>query len=198
MNANHFNRHHGHHPLGCVRCVGHLLRLAVVVLGGLYGAALSAQELPQSTACQQALEAFGRAEMALLASPAASSAAPLDAAAQAQRVLAVNAQLYPFRQRVADVCLGGMTTSPPPSQRAWTGAVPARPVPPDRAVPSLRPAPGPLPNLPPRPEPPVMVSNCNGATCLGSDGSTLTRVGPNLLMGPRGVCTQQGLFLRCP
>lgn len=61
----------------------------------------------------------------------------------------------------------------------------------------------PLPGTPPvtvplpRFDPPVTVSNCNAATCLGSDGSTLTRIGPNVV-GPRGVCTVQDMFLHCP
>ncbi len=49
----------------------------------------------------------------------------------------------------------------------------------------------------PRFEAPVTVSSCNAAVCIASDGSTLTRVGPNLV-GPRGLCSVQGGFLRCP
>lgn len=160
------------------------LGVGALALGSLLAAA---QELPQSPACRTALEALGQAEDALLDAGAAS-------APDTDRQRAVAARLLPLRQRVADACLGGLTTSPPPSQRSWSTPTPARPA----AAPPRTPPPAlPPPAAAPRVEPPVIVSHCHGATCLGSDGSTLTRVGPNLV-GPRGVCTQQGIFLRCP
>jgi len=41
------------------------------------------------------------------------------------------------------------------------------------------------------------VTHCSAAACFTSDGSTLIRVGPTLV-GPRGACTVQGGFVRCP
>jgi hypothetical protein len=156
------------------------------------GAASCAEELPRSPACRTALQALERAEDAIADTAAAASAPRADA----ERQRAVAARLQPLRQRVADACLGGLTTSPPPSQRTWIA-----PAPPQALAPAPRarvpaPIPEPLPPLP-RVEAPVTISNCNAATCLGSDGSTLTRVGPHLV-GPRGTCTVQGVFLRCP
>jgi hypothetical protein len=107
----------------------------------------------------------------------------------------VAAKLQPLRQRVADACLGGMTTSPPPSRRTWVLPPSPRAAP---VMPSARvatPQPGSEPLL--RWQPPVTVTHCTGATCTASDGSTLTRVGPTLV-GPRGACTLQGSFLSCP
>lgn len=153
-------------------------RLAAGALAAGSVVAASAQALPQSSACRTALEALGQAEDALLDAHLARAASAPDT----------------DRQRVADACLGGLTTSPPPSQRSWKPPAPARPgATPPRTQPSALPPPAAAPRV----ETPVIISHCNGATCLGSDGSTLTRVGPNLV-GPRGVCTQQGIFLRCP
>lgn len=148
-------------------------------------AAAAAEDLPRSPACRTALEALERAEDAI----ADAASAP----ESADRRRSVAERLLPLRQRVADACLGGLTTSPPPSQRTWIAPAPLRtmPLPP-------RPQPRPLePLVLPRPEAPVTINHCYAATCLASDGSTLTRVGPNLV-GPRGTCTMQGVFLRCP
>jgi hypothetical protein len=154
---------------------------------------LGAEELPRSPACRTALAALDDAEEAIAATAAASSASLSDQ----QRQHSVAARLQPLRKRVADACLGGLTTSPPPSQHSWV--VPTAPARPVLAAPRL-PTP-PVPSVPsvvlPRPEVPVTVTHCNAATCVASDGSTLTRVGPNLV-GPRGSCTVQGSFLRCP
>lgn len=154
---------------------------------------VSAQDLPGSAACRAALQALSQAEDALIAAAAAS--APEAAAGDRQR--AVAARLLPLRQRVADVCLGGMTTSPPPSQHTWIGEFPNRTAAP--AAPTVR-----MPQInvpvvtipPPRFEPPVTVT-CNGMSCVASDGSALTRIGPNVI-GPRGPCTVTGAQVRCP
>ena len=150
-------------------------------------AAVQAEELPKSSACRTALHALEEAEDAHAA--AAASAAPPDQ--QRQRLVA--ARLQPMRQRVADACLGGLTTSPSPSQHTWVA--PSLPSRPDAVAPRV-PTP-PVTSSIPRVEPPVMVTHCTAATCFGSDGSMLTRVGPTLV-GPRGTCTVQGNFLRCP
>lgn len=144
-----------------------------------------AEELPHSSACRTAITALEQAEDALADSAAS--------APGRQRADAA-ARLKPLRQRVADACLGGLTSSPPPSQRSWTPPPPAaraQPLPP-------RAQPRPLPplDLPSQP-PPVTITHCNAATCTASDGSTLTRVGPGLV-GAKGACTVQGVFLHCP
>ena len=169
----------------------HLARaLGSAALAGLLQGAALADELPQSSACRTALQALTEAEDVLVASAAAKASSPSDP--QQQRSVA--ARLQPLRQRVADACLGGLTTSPSPSQRTWVAPVaPARPA---VAVPRA-PQPATPPVAVPRIETPVTVNHCNAATCVASDGSTLTRVGPSLV-GPRGACRVDGVFLRCP
>ena len=155
----------------------------------LLSGAAQAEEPPRSPACRTALEALERAEDAI--ADAAASAPRTDA----DRQRTVAARLQPLRKRVADACLGGLTTSPPPSQHTWVVPPPVQPAP---VVPRVQmPARPVMPEPLPRPEAPVTVIQCNAATCLASDGSTLTRVGPGLV-GPRGACTVQGMFLRCP
>jgi hypothetical protein len=157
-----------------------------------------AEDLPGTRACREALSQLDRAEEALVSSPASAASAGADR----QRTAA--ARLQPLRQRVADVCLGGQVTSPPPSQHTWVApTLPAVPASPGRTTYLPRPPQPVMPAVPPvtvpvpRVEPPVTVSHCNAATCLTSDGSTLVRVGPTLL-GPRGTCTVQGVFVHCP
>ncbi|HEY8876037.1 MAG TPA: hypothetical protein VIN03_00650 [Roseateles sp.] len=156
---------------------------------GLVCAAVHADELPRTSACRTALQALEQAEDAIAASAAAS--APADQ----ERRRAVAAQLQPLRQRVADACLGGLTTSPPPSQHTWIAAPAPRTA---AAIPRVPMPATPLPTVPPpRFEMPSMVTHCTAAACFTSDGTTLTRVGPSLV-GPRGACTVQGSFVRCP
>lgn len=166
--------------------------LRVIGLLALLGGRALAEELPATSACQTALKALAEAEDALLAANAAAPAGP-----DAQRRRAVEARLYPQRQRVADLCLGGLTTSPPPSQRSLV-------LPPLATRPDLRgsrppgqPALPPLTVPLPRFEAPLTITHCNAAVCTASDGSTLTRVGPTLI-GPRGACRAQGGVLSCP
>jgi hypothetical protein len=155
------------------------------------GAAPAADELPRSPACRTALQALEQAEAAIVDASAASAVRLPDV----DRQRAVAARLKPLRERVGQACLGGLTTSPPPSQHSWTAPAPApRAELPPRPLPPVRPL---EPLALPRVEPPVMVTQCNAATCLASDGSTLTRIGPTLV-GPRGACTVQGAFVRCP
>lgn len=164
--------------------------LGGAVLAGLLQGAALADELPQSPACRTALRALNETEDALVASAAAKASSPADP----QRQRSVAARLGPLRQRVADACLGGLTTSPSPSQRTWAAPVAA-------ARPAVAMPRAPQPTAPPvtapRLETPVTVNHCNAATCVASDGSTLTRVGPTLV-GPRGACRMEGVFLRCP
>ncbi|MFN3302818.1 MAG: hypothetical protein ACK44A_03770 [Roseateles sp.] len=151
------------------------------------GVAAAAEELPGTPACRAALQALEHAEAALVAAAAASAGGVADA----DRRRDIAARLFPQRQRVADACLGGLTTSPPPSQRSGMLPAPAYQAP-SRMPPPARPAEPPL-----RWQTPLMIGSCNAATCVTSDGSMPTRAGP-LLIGPRGACTQQGVFLSCP
>lgn len=165
---------------------------AVLLMAALFGGVAHADELPKSPACSTALKALADAEDALAAARATES--PI-AQPDVQRRDAVAARLQPLRQRVVDACLGGLTTSPPPSQRTWVAPSLPRQAP---ASPQVRTAPKPLGSEPLlRWEAPATVTHCNGATCTASDGSTLTRVGPSLV-GPRGACRVEGVFLRCP
>ncbi|MFT7772541.1 hypothetical protein [Roseateles sp.] len=160
------------------------------MLPALIGAGALAEELPRSPACHTALQALEEAEDGIAATAAASAVVASDL----QRQRAVAARLQPLRKRVADACLGGLTTSPPPSQRTWVVPTQSQQSGTARA---------PLPATPqvtvplPRFEPPVTVTHCTAAACFTSDGSTLTRVGPTLV-GPRGTCAVQGNFVRCP
>lgn len=157
----------------------------------LLSAAAQAEELPRSSACRTAVQALEDAEDAIAASASSAAATAVDD----QRRQAIAARLQPLRKRVADACLGGLTTSPPPSQRTWV--LPESPVRPGVLTPRLA-QPTPPPVTPPRQEPPVMLTHCNATTCIASDGSMLTRVAPGLVVGPRGHCTVQGPFVRCP
>jgi hypothetical protein len=142
-----------------------------------------AEDLPKSKACRTAVDALEQAEDAIAAS-AAASATPSDPL----RLRTIAARLQPLRQRVADACLGGMTTSPPPSQHTWLAPLPLRP---DTAVPRVAMPATPGLTVPPRFEMPPTVTYCTAAACFTSDGATLPRVGPGLV-GPRGACTVQG------
>lgn len=165
---------------------------ATLSIAAALGGTAWAGELPKSPACSTALKALEETEDALAAARATES--PI-LQPDVQRRDAVAARLQPVRKRVADACLGGLTTSPPPSQRTWAAPSPTRQAP---ASPQVRAAPKPLGSEPLlRLEAPVTVTHCSGAICTASDGSTLTRVGPNLV-GPRGACRVEGMFLRCP
>lgn len=173
-----------------------LNRAGLLALALMSGAASAAEELPASNGCHLALQALGQAEHALMAEGPASAA---QTGRDETRRRAAEARLLPLRQRVADACLGGLTRSPSPSQHTINGltapAVSARPLP----RPPLMPVPVPVVTVPlPRIDPPVVLNHCTGAACLASDGSTLTRTGPNQLVGPRGVCTTVGTVVRCP
>ncbi|MFG6416540.1 hypothetical protein ACG02S_21830 [Roseateles sp. DC23W] len=170
-----------------------MMKASSCLVSGLCGlwcvalhAAAQAEDLPGSSACRTSIAALELAEDALVESAASAPARQRDEVA---------AKLKPLRQRVADACLGGLTTSPPPSQRTWL--LPAAPARAQPLPPRAQPRPLPPLDLPRAEPPPVTVTHCNAATCTTSDGATLTRVGPGLV-GPRGSCTVQGVFLRCP
>ena len=171
-----------------LRWVGVVLLLGLACSGGVLAA-----DLPKSPACQSALQALDHEE----AEMAAEAKGDGHKTSGGARLQVAEIRLRPLRERVARECLGGLDTGPSPSQHTWVAPTPVRP-----AAPLARVQPQPTtpiaPVVPmPRIDPPVTVANCVGGTCLASDGSRLTRVGPNLV-GPRGTCTMQGAFLRCP
>ncbi|MEJ5988822.1 hypothetical protein WG902_02395 [Ramlibacter sp. PS3R-8] len=100
------------------------------------------------------------------------------------------------RSAAAAICLG----SAAPPQRPGRVMQPPVAVPPpqiDLPVPVA-----PLPPLVPAP-PPVAIGRppapalCDAGGCWSSDGTHLRHVGPNLI-GPNGLCTQQGVLIACP
>lgn len=149
-----------------------------------------------STDCRRALEALEARETALLASRK-DGAQP-----DARDRPAPDARLQTLRQQAARACLG---------HRADPAAAPRQTARPPIVVPPVgvgQPAlKVPLPGAPTQPsagrvdlppvEPPLVVLGCDAGGCWASDGSRLQRLGDQLL-GPRGLCTLQGTFLRCP
>ena len=101
-----------------------------------------------------------------------------------------------LRGAAAATCLGSAT----PPQRPGRVAQPPVSVPPPRIDLPVRVAPLAPPALAP---PPVAIARpsapalCDASGCWASDGTHLRQVGPNL-MGPLGLCTQQGALIACP
>jgi hypothetical protein len=164
------------------------MRLASLALACLLGAPTThAQDDPlEAPACREAMEAV-RAQEA-----AASAAREADGA----RRSATLAELKAARQKAAHACLRSREDRPPPPGRRAQPPVSAPPSP-------LPPAPGvtapPLPATAPRQAAPlVSITSCDQAGCWASDGSRLQRAGPNVLVGPRGMCTTSGSVLLCP
>ncbi len=141
---------------------------------------LHSAECRQALADLQVQESAGKAIQPVPdASNAAASAAGLGAA----------------RRLVLHRCLGSRLDAPPP-QAALRRVQPPTVVPPVSAGGGM-PAPLRPPMVPPAGAPPAAVAppsivSCDPAGCWASDGSRLTRVGPQLL-GPRGLCSPQGL-----
>ena len=44
---------------------------------------------------------------------------------------------------------------------------------------------------------PACATSCDAGGCWDSNGTRYNRMGPTLI-GPSGVCSQQGAFLNCP
>lgn len=135
-----------------------------------------------------ALRALNDEETALLASSPAS-------APEARRREALR-RLEPLRLSAAKACLGGLPATPPPSRHTLQPpiGVPSISLP----MPTIRvPAPAPIPTPLARPAAPATVTSCDPNGCTASDGTRLQRAGPNLI-GPRGLCTLQGVLLSCP
>jgi hypothetical protein len=145
----------------------------------------------QSADCRKALDALQTQEAAAAASPRSSSQV------EGREGGSVHAGLKAARHRAAIACLGGRADSPAPSGRL---AQPPMSVAPIKYAPAPSPPEspsGPALALPKKVEPLTVVTACDSAGCWASDGSRLQRVGPNLL-GPRGLCSVQGMLLHCP
>ena len=101
-----------------------------------------------------------------------------------------------LRSEAAGTCLGSAT---PPARPGRVLQPPVVVPPPRIEVPAQAPAlPAPVPAPPPvaiqRPPAPAL---CDAGGCWSSDGTHLQRVPPTLV-GPRGLCMQQGGLLVCP
>ena len=162
------------------RCRFVLVLIATLTVGA--GMAQGGDSL-DSAACRQALDALRVRE----------DQARAEAAGRDRREIA--ARLEPLRHAAARACLGARGDPPPAPQGLARPPVDVPRVPLPRAtVPA--PAAPPAPVAKP-PGPPVVVTTCDAAGCWASDGSRLQRFGTNL-MGPRGVCSVQGVVLSCP
>jgi hypothetical protein len=163
----------------------HVLCALIAGMAALAGAAQEAGP-PASAACRDALAALQARE--------AQAMAARDAGRPTEDLLK---SLAPLRRQAARACLGGRGDPPPPSQQPATPAFTVAPAAARPPVPPPSPPAAPMIPAPQRPAAPAMVTNCDPSGCWASDGSRLQRLGPNLV-GPRGVCTQQGVLLHCP
>ncbi len=98
------------------------------------------------------------------------------------------------RRQAALQCLG-VEVPPQPESRsvpppASLDAIRLRP------EPALRPPAAP-PAPPPPPPGPVVITTCDATGCWDASGARYNQQGP-VLIGPRGVCTQQNGLLNCP
>lgn len=106
------------------------------------------------------------------------------------------ARIESLRSQAATTCLG---MPDPPARPSRSVQAPIAIPPPQIDVPPVAHS-LPAPTLPP---PPVAIdrlpvpANCDGTGCWANDGTHLQRVPPTLV-GPRGLCTQQGGQLYCP
>jgi hypothetical protein len=158
----------------------------VLVLGA---SAVSGQEGDPlaSPACRNALSALSVREAAALAAPTASAASEHRSAVRA---------IQAARERAARACLGAADGAIAP-QRAIQAPISVPPVGTVTATVPRRTATTPDVTLPPRAEPPRLVTTCDAVGCWASDGSYLLRSGPNLV-SPRGLCSVQGSVVVCP
>lgn len=164
-------------------------RCLLVLIASLSTAAgaTAQRDAPLSSACREALDALQAQEaQAMAARQAASAPAGPD----------LLKQLEPWRRQAARACLGGRGDPAPPTHSIAAPAFSVSPTP--ARPPAAAPSPV-LPSVPvpQRPAAPAMLTNCDPNGCWSSDGSRLQRIGPNLV-GPRGVCSTQGVLLHCP
>ena len=168
-----------------------VIRMLLAVLIEAVATAGLAQDLPASPACAEALDGLGKAEATFASAAAQGSERP-----DTWRPRAALARLQPFRDRAASACLGGRPMSPPPSQHLSRPPIRVAPI---VIAPQVKAPVVPAPGVPaPKPPaPPLTLTICDAAGCLASDGSRLTRIGPALI-GPRGLCIVQGIYVQCP
>jgi hypothetical protein len=190
-----------------------LLIALTVALGGGAAAADTTADPLRSPACRAALQDLQAREATLGASTATtarSAAAPASAArprpgtAEARvRSASIDPDLQRLRDAAARACLASRLDAPaapapgrlaqPPVVVPSSAGVPRSPTSPTVPVPLESPRPA-VPQTPP----PAVVTTCDAAGCWTSDGRRLERVGPNMFVGPRGVCSAQGALLQCP
>jgi hypothetical protein len=162
----------------------------IAALAASTGAAQEGDRL-KSPDCRQALDALQAQEAKLAAMP--------QAGPQGLRDREAVAQLKTLRRQAARACLGGRGETPPLPQHIDQRPVIVPPVnnnAPAPPAPPQRPAP-PAVSMPKPAAPPTVVTICDANGCWASDGSRLDRMGSNLV-GPRGVCSLQGVVLQCP
>ena len=96
----------------------------------------------------------------------------------------------------ASACLGSSAIPLRPSRVLQAPVA----VPPAQIEVPARVAPLPAPSLPPPPvaiDRPPSPATCDAGGCWSNDGTHLRHVPPNLV-GPAGLCTQQGGLVYCP
>jgi hypothetical protein len=114
----------------------------------------------------------------------------------ARRSAAADGTVQALRSAAATICLGSATIPTRPSRVTQAPIV----VPPPQIDVPQRVAPLPAPVMPP---PPVAIqrgalpSHCDPGGCWTNDGSHLRHVPPTLV-GPNGLCIQQGGQVFCP
>lgn len=169
---------------------------ATVVTALVFAAGVVWAGDPDTDGCTRALAELDRAQDQLLA---ARSSDP-----GGRREDAARDVLEAQRAEAARRCVGGSGRAEPGAR--WPPASGLSPRPADLPhplpvlpVPAGRPPPVglPAPTVPVRPAPPMLMG-CDAAGCWSSEGRWLPRAGPNQLLSPRGLCSQQGTLLQCP
>jgi hypothetical protein len=168
-----------------MRRLAQLVAALPLAFAGIVGLAQSGALL-DTPACRKAIDALDARE----------------AAAARDRSAAARASFEAARKQAAIACLGGADAA---------ASVPRRPTaqPPVVGVPSAAasaaattatrvPVPVPTPAPVARPTPPVTLGACDATGCWTSDGTRLQRAGPDMLLGPRGICTVSGAVVQCP
>jgi hypothetical protein len=140
----------------------------------------------KSAECRQALDALQAQEARAASAPQAASTPRLEAAQALQAA----------RKQAARACLGGHGEPPPPSAH-FVQPLGAVAPPPALAAPAVRPAPVLLPPPAPVRAPAPVITGCDATGCYTSDGARVQRLGPGVI-GPRGVCTVNGVTMSCP
>jgi len=150
---------------------------AITLLGTAAAAWAQGGDPLDSLECRRALSALQAAEdQALAKAPGASLAERRRDAARA--CLRTPDGAAPAR---------APQMSNPPTAPSARIEVPAAPASPPAAPPAARPV---------APPPPQTITSCDAAGCWTNDGTRLQRFGTGFI-GPRGVCTMQGVVLDC-